>query len=97
MTKEEILRLANLSRLKMDDGEAEAFRGEISSILEYVSQIDTLVADGDLLKTPGPVRNVFRDDIVTNEPGQYRDDLIDAFPRRRGDYLEVQKILNPDS
>lgn len=97
MTKEEILRLGDLSRIKMIDAEAEAFKSEIDSILAYVSAVDALVDKGDLSKTPGSVFNVFREDVVTNEPGSYTRDIVQAFPEKHGDFLKVKKILNPDS
>lgn len=97
MTKEEILHLGNLSRIKMTDDEAEAFKTEIDAILEYVSAVDKLVDKGDLSKTPGPVFNVFREDVITNDPGEYTPDIVAAFPEKHGDMLKVQKILNPDS
>lgn len=97
MTKEEILHLAHLSRIKISDEEVAKFQGEIEAILEYVSQVDKIVADAELKKVPGPVHNVFREDEVTNEPGSHTKDLVAAFPDRRDDLLRVQKILNPDS
>jgi len=97
MTKEEILHLGTLSRIKMSDEEASAFLSEIGSILDYVSAVDSLVEGGDLKKVPGPTHNVFRQDVITNEPGKYTKAIVDAFPQKRGDYLEVKKILNPDS
>lgn len=97
MTKEEVLHLGGLARLKMGAAEAEAFRAEISAILEYVGAVNDLVEAGDLEKVPGPIFNVFRADEATNEPEQYRAGVVEAFPRRRGDYLEVKQILNPDS
>lgn len=97
MTKEETLRLGDLSRIKMTDAEAEAFKSEIDSILAYVSAVDALVDKGDLSKAPGPVFNVFREDAVTNDPGSYTRDIVQAFPEKHGDFLKVKKILNPDS
>ena len=97
MTKEEILHLGNLSRIRMNDEEAEALKSEIDSILDYVGVVDSLADKGELKKVPGSVYNVFREDIVTNESGSCTKDIVDAFPEKRGDYLEVKKILNPDS
>ncbi len=97
MTKEEILHLGTLSRIKLTDEEAEKLHTEIDSILEYVGQINNIVAKGNLTKKVGPVFNVFREDEVTNEPGEYTQDLVEAFPKRDGDYLKVKKILNPDN
>ena len=97
MTKEEILHLAALSRIKMSDEEVDKFKDEIQSILEYVGTVNSIVADKEVKKTPGPVRNVFRSDEVTNEPGSYTKELTEAFPDRVGPYLKVKKILNPDA
>lgn len=97
MTKEEILHLGTLSRIRIPENEVETFHREIESILEYVSAVDKLVDAGDLEKVPGPVHNVFRDDVVTNPSGAYTKDIVDSFPKKRGNYLEVKKILNPDS
>lgn len=97
MTKEEILHLGRLSRIKMTDEEADAFKTEIDSILEYVGAVDRLVDSGDLRKIPGAVHNVLRDDLVLNEPGAYTKDIVAAFPKSRGSLLEVKKILDPDS
>lgn len=97
MTKEEILHLGTLSRIKLTDTEAEKFNSEIDSILSYVGAVNDIVADKDLTKAVGPVHNVFREDEVTNEPGAYTKDIVSAFPERSGDYLKVKKILNPDN
>lgn len=97
MTKEEILHLGRLSRIKMTDAEADAFKTEIDSILEYVGAVDRLVDSGDLKKVPGAVHNVLRDDAVLNEPGTYTKDIVVAFPLSRDGLLKVKKILDPDS
>lgn len=96
MTKEEILHLGALARIKLTDEEAEAFKGEISNILGYVGEINTIVADASMTKRVGPVHNVWREDEVTNEPGTYSDALLKEMPLTHGKYLRVKKILNPD-
>ncbi len=97
MTREEILHLADLARVKMSEEEIDRFREEIGSILTYVGKVNDIVADTELKKTPGPVKNVFRADEVRNVPGTYTEEVVSAFPSRSGNYLKVQKILNPDS
>lgn len=97
MTKEEILHLGTLARIKLDDTEVDKFKGEIDSILAYVGQVNQIVSDTELKKEVGPVHNVFREDEITNEPGSYSEDLITAFPQRENGYLKVKKILNPDN
>lgn len=96
ITREEILHLGNLARIRLRDDEVEKLRGELSAILEYVGSIDEVVKEGALSKKVGPVSNVFREDAVTCEPGSYTEAILAAMPERDGRYLKVKKILNPD-
>ena len=97
MTKEEILHLGQLSRIQLTEAEVEKFRSEIDDIITYVSTIDTIVADyKELTKKAGPVHNVFREDEVTNEPGTFTSDIVEAFPVKQGKHLQVKKILTTD-
>lgn len=97
MTKEEILHLATLSRIKVTDEEVTKFQGEIGAIVDYVASVKEIVGDRGVVKGTGPVYNVFRKDEVTDDSGSTPEDLIKAFPERQGQHLRVQKILNPDS
>jgi aspartyl-tRNA(Asn)/glutamyl-tRNA(Gln) amidotransferase subunit C len=94
MTVDDIKHLGTLSRLSLTDTEAEAFRTEIGSILEYVSAVSKLAGEASVTKTVGVIHNVFRGDEVTNEPGQYSEVLLGAAPHRRGDFFEVKKIID---
>lgn len=96
MTKEEILNLGNLSRLKLTDSEAESFSQEVDAILDYVGVIEDITTAEDLSKKVGSVFNVFREDEVTNEPGEFTDKLVAEFPEKENNLLKVKKILNPD-
>lgn len=93
MTKEDILHLGALARIKMSDEKAEQFKGEIDSILSYISAVSDIAATGSDEKQLTPRFNVFRDDIVTNEPGSYTEAIVAEFPDRHGPYLKVKKIL----
>lgn len=97
MTKEEILHLGDLSRIKLSEKEAQKFVLEIDAILDYVGEVKKIASTSDTKPVPGVVRNVFREDVVTNESGSYAKELIAAFPEKEGSYLKVKKILNPDS
>lgn len=96
MTKEEILHLGTLSKIRLSDDEANKMNGEIDAILEYVSAVNDIVDSGDLVKEVGAVHNVFRKDEVTNEPGSYTESVSAQFPDNKGAYLKVKKILNTD-
>ena len=81
ITKEEVLYVANLARLDLDDASIERFSQQIGSILEYVDQLNQVDTDG--IRTTShaiALTNAFREDAekqhlsretaLTNAPQQ---------------------------
>lgn len=97
MTKEEILHLGELARIRLTDDEVQKLQGDITNILEYVGVVNDVVTDAALEKKVGVVHNVFREDEITNEPGAYTQVLLAEMPETKGKFLKVKKILNPDA
>lgn len=91
ITKEDIKNLANLSRLDISEEEAVGLVPQIDSILEYVSQIESFNTE-ESSEVP-VLRNVMREDKITNSSGEYTEDLLSNAPGRDGKYLKVKKIL----
>jgi len=94
ISNEDVLKLAELSRLSLSKSEIERFKGEISSILEYVDSINEV----ELKEVESEVDtlNVLREDSITNEPDEYTEALLSMAPEREGRFLKVQKILSQD-
>lgn len=91
ISKQDVEKLANLSRLSLTEEERDRFMGEIDSILGFVSNVNA-AAD----TAPAPVyfqTNIFREDVVTHNSGEYTERLLDAAPERDGQYVKVKKIL----
>lgn len=97
MKKDDIEHLARLARIELTSTEVEKFTAEIQPILDYVSQINEIVADTTITKKVGAVHNVFREDVVTNPAGTYGEVLKAEMPERSGEYLKVKPILNQDN
>ena len=93
MKKEDIEKLATLSRIALRDGEAETLAHDISSILGYVSEISEITGDGALEKKEGALFNVMREDENPHEGGLYTEALLALAPERKGQYIQVKKIL----
>ena len=105
---EDIRNLAQLARLKLTADEEESLQKDISGILDYVGQVSVAGADaspslqGDRgwsgeASAPAP-RNVMREDVpYEGTPLGKREDLINAFPKRQGDFNEVRKIIDKDA
>jgi aspartyl-tRNA(Asn)/glutamyl-tRNA(Gln) amidotransferase subunit C len=96
MKTDDVQHLARLARIAITDTEASQFTSDIDAILEYVSDVQAVAGTEAVTPTVGPVHNVFRADVVTNEPGQYTDVLLDAMPETDGRFMKVPKILSQD-
>lgn len=98
MNKEDIKQLSQLSRIELSTEEVESFSKEISAIISYVEVIKDIIGDTEDKEPKVGVRfNVFRDDIVTNEPDSYTPQILAEMPKTQGRYLAVKKILQTDS
>ncbi len=96
ITREDVLKLAALSRLKLSDDEVLKMQSDMTAILSYI----------DILKAAhgshhGPVmtrnKNVMREDGNGHESGMYTDALMNLAPKSEktseGGYLKVKRIL----
>lgn len=95
ITKDDIKKLADLSRMEISEAEAEKLRGDIEEILGYVGQVSSVIgthADEGGIEL-GSVINVLREDTNPAEPGTYTADILAEFPQSENGYLKVKKIL----
>jgi aspartyl-tRNA(Asn)/glutamyl-tRNA(Gln) amidotransferase subunit C len=93
ITKEDIAKLAKLSRVELTENEQEKLTKDVGSILGYVDQIKNAVAKtGEERKVPD-LRNVSREDNNANETGSNTEAIVVEFPRKEGNYLKVKKII----
>jgi aspartyl-tRNA(Asn)/glutamyl-tRNA(Gln) amidotransferase subunit C len=97
ITLEDIKNLAELARIEISEPEAEKLTVEVDSILGYIGQIKDANKEMDLpadgRKFVPKLRNVMREDVVTNTGGEYTERLLKSAPSREGQYLKVKKIL----
>jgi aspartyl-tRNA(Asn)/glutamyl-tRNA(Gln) amidotransferase subunit C len=98
MKQEDVKHLAALARIELSPTEEESFTNEMSAILDYVSAVKDIAGDTNTEPQVGVRYNVFREDVVTNEPNSYTDALLAEMPKTDGRYMVVKKILtNPDA
>ena len=93
ISPEEIRKLADLARIKVEDAELPKLSKDIESILGYVGQLDEVRVSGDGGNIKHRVSNVLRDDKEPHEAGIYTEKILANTPRRQGDYVVVKKIL----
>ena len=98
MKQEDVKHLAALARIELSPTEVESFTTEMSAILDYVSAVQGMAGDTSAEPQVGVRHNVFRADVVTNEPNVYTEALLGEMPKTEGRFMVVKKILtNPDA
>lgn len=90
--KEELLKIASLSSLKLDNDEVEIFTKQLQQVLEYTSQLDEIKHQ----KIPTTIpehTNVFREDKATLKNSEA---ILAQAPTKKGSYFSVPKILTTE-
>lgn len=94
LSKEEVLKLAKLSKLRLSDEEIEKFQKEISDILGYVEQLSSVDTEG--LKPTSQVtglENVARKDEIIDY-GVSNEELLKNAPDTKDGQFKVKRVLN---
>lgn len=87
--------IAKLSHLKATDAELERLAGELSSIIEYVSELEKADTKGtEITARASGARNVMREDEAdTKESPEQSVELVKAAPDNEDGYVKVKAIL----
>lgn len=98
ISKEEVYKLAELSRLEVSDAQVSELQKDISNILHYIGQVESVALD-DVHTDKPLLRNVMRDDTLYNAVVSTvgkEDALRKAFPKEERGYNVVRKIIQKD-
>jgi aspartyl-tRNA(Asn)/glutamyl-tRNA(Gln) amidotransferase subunit C len=93
LSRDDILKLASLSKLRLSDEEIESLRDELSEILNYVEQLNK-VDTSDLKPTyqVTGLTNVTRPDEVVDY-GYKTDELLKNAPALQDNQFKVIRVL----
>ena len=93
LTREDVLKLARLSRLELTEAEIDEFRSELSEILQYVEQLQSVDVSG--LKPTNQVTgltNVYRQDEI-RDYGYKPAELLKNVPQVQADQIKVKRMV----
>ncbi len=91
MELSDIKKLADLARINMTEEEMASIAKDIDPVLEYVDQLKSVVVSSD---TPfSLLKNIGREDVVSNESGGYTDAILREAPDTEKGYVKVKKVL----
>jgi aspartyl-tRNA(Asn)/glutamyl-tRNA(Gln) amidotransferase subunit C len=93
LTADDVRWVAHLARLEMSSAELEMMARQLSSILDYVNQLQQVNTEGvEPLAHPLPIHNVFRNDVPA--PCLTVHAALANAPDRRGDFYAVPAVLD---
>lgn len=92
LTKEEVIKIAKLSRIALTEAEVEKFQKDLSRVLDYVEELKQVNVEGleEVTQVTGLV-NVQREDKV--EISEIVEDIYKNAPAMKDGYYKVKAIL----
>ncbi len=93
ISRDDVLHLAKLSSLKLDESEIASLQIDLSNILAYVEKLKELKTDGvePTYQVTG-LQNIWRDDEIINY-NLSREDLLKLAPQKVEYSIKVPKVL----
>jgi aspartyl-tRNA(Asn)/glutamyl-tRNA(Gln) amidotransferase subunit C len=92
LTRDGVAKVALLARLRLTPAELDTFTHQLSSIVDFVAQLQSLeTTDVEPLAHGVEVRNVFRDDV--RGPSLPRDAALANAPQRNEQNFLVPPVL----
>jgi aspartyl-tRNA(Asn)/glutamyl-tRNA(Gln) amidotransferase subunit C len=93
LSREDVLKLAQLARLELSDDEVKEFSEELSEILQYVEQLqDVDVAGLEPTNQVNGLTNVMREDKEWDY-GYKPEELLNNLPAVKDGQIKVKRML----
>ncbi|HRF28476.1 MAG TPA: Asp-tRNA(Asn)/Glu-tRNA(Gln) amidotransferase subunit GatC [Candidatus Saccharibacteria bacterium] len=93
ISRDDVVHLATLSNLQLEESEIESLRADIEKILEYVEQLNELDTEGlEPTYQVTDLENVWRDDSPKEDAAD-REALLALAPEAQNNSVKVPKVL----
>ena len=93
ISRDEVKKVAQLSRLELNESEIHQHAEQLENILEYIKQLDKINTENIPCTTRAiEVINVLRKDVKKDYENS--EDLLDLAPSRESKFFKVPKIIN---
>lgn len=96
ISREEVLRVAELAHLELSDPEIEKFRVQLDGILTYIDKLKELDVSGvepmaQALEANTASESALRHDVVRN--CDIAKDILEQAPQAKAPYFRVPKVI----
>ena len=96
ITREEVLRVAELAHLELSEAEVGMYQRQLDSILEYIAKLNAVDTSNvepmaQVLAETNIVNAAMRDDVIA--PCDVAQDVLKHAPDAEGAYFRVPKVI----
>jgi len=95
LTRDQVIHVAELAKLKLSEGEIDLFQRQLSAVLDDAARLDELDTD-QIPPTAAvlPLHNVMRAD--QRRPSWPRDEMLANAPAQEDGYVKVKVVLEQE-
>lgn len=94
MTNEQVIHIAKLARLNVNENEIEKYKQQLNDIFTEIKKIEEVEIDENIMISPSDNKNNYSDDVI--EQHISKSDALKNAKRTRSDYITVPKVLEGD-
>ena len=91
--RDDVIKLAALAKLKIDNKQVDKFMDELKAILDYVEQLDRIDTSGvePTAQVTG-LKDVFRDDVIKNYQAEPQA-LLESLHSVQDKHIKVKRVI----
>ena len=94
ISKEEVIKIANLARLELTEQEIEKMQKNLADILGYIDQLNQVDVSGvDMENDSIILGEDLREDVSLPQNLETIENMITQAPDREGNHIKVKEIL----
>ena len=91
LTREELLKIAYISRLELNKEDVPALQQHLSDVLGYAERVNEIAKDIDIASSKNI--NVFREDVIDSTNSE---PILERAPEREENFFVVPRIIESE-
>lgn len=96
LSREDVLKIAKLSKLEFEENEIEKFRTDLNKILEHMEELNNMdTSNVEPLFNVLDLKDRLREDTV--KENRIKKELLENAPEKDGDFIIVPKIVGNEN
>ncbi|MDO5088338.1 MAG: Asp-tRNA(Asn)/Glu-tRNA(Gln) amidotransferase subunit GatC [Leptotrichiaceae bacterium] len=96
LSREDVLKIAKLSKLEFEENEIEKFRTDLNKILEHMEELNNVdTSNVEPLFNVLDLKDRLREDKV--KESRIKKELLENAPEKDGDFIIVPKIVGNEN